>query len=521
MRLYSSIIKADYLQRTRSYTFIITLLASVYGAYLFVPPAGAHYATVRIGQYVGINNAAWVGHVTAIMASTFLWLIGFYIINNGIRRDKETGVGQIIATTAISNFDYLLAKAVSNFLVLLSITSIIILMAFGLILTRSSNYNFSVSQFLLPYIFTTLPSIFFLSALAVLMEVVFGKRTNLLNVSFFFLLSLVVGMVNTSHNPNMKWIDILGNKYLTANMSEALKAQHPLAESENAAIGFTVRGKEIETKYFVFEGSDWSFEYIISRIAWIAIAVALVYMASRLFNRFDEKITIQKKKKVIIDEGSQPIFINNSKPAELPKAVQAFGIIPLVKTELLMLLRKGPRWFWIINLGIFIALFAVPIEFAHVYLLPVLWFLQVNRWADLSTKEKFYGTDCFIYASYKPLQRLLAAQILAGYILAFALALPLVLRHAISGNAISAASIVCGALLLIAFAVSAGIVSGGKRFFEIVLFMATYALIQGVPFFDYLGALHHNIDYLLCLLGSISVQLTIAFWFRKYQISHQ
>ena len=523
MKLYKSIIKADYLQRTRSYVFLVTLLVSVYMAYLFVPPTGAHYSTVRIGAYVGFNNAAWIGHVTAIMASTFLWLIGFYVINNGIRRDKETGVGQIIAATAISNFNYLLAKAISNFLVLVSITAIIIVMACGLILIRSENYDFSITQFLFPYIFTTLPAIFFLSVLAVYMEVIFGKKTNLLNISFFFLLSLIIGVGNLSNDPRMKWIDVIGTKHLTSSMSETLKAQHPSAESENVSVGFTVIGKTIETKHFIFEGSDWPFEYIVSRIIWIGIAFLLLYSASILFKRFDEEVIIQKKKRkqVIIDEGSQPLFINELKITELPKAGHAFGMVPLVKTELLMLLRKGPKWFWIINVGVFIALFVVPIKFAHVYLLPILWFLQINRWADLSTKEKFYRTDCFIYASYKPLQRLLTAQIIAGYILAVALALPLILRYTFSGDIISTVGIIGGGLLLISFAVFTGIVSGGKRIFEIIFFMATYALIQGAPFFDYLGSLHHNAQYLLWLLGIIGLQLIMAFLFRKYQINHQ
>jgi hypothetical protein len=77
MNTYKSIIKADYLQRTRSYAFLITMLVSVCLAYTFVPAAGAKYSTVRIGDFIGENNAAWIGHITAIMASTFLWLLGF------------------------------------------------------------------------------------------------------------------------------------------------------------------------------------------------------------------------------------------------------------------------------------------------------------------------------------------------------------------------------------------------------------------------------------------------------------
>src|ERR1700733_6130401 len=196
MSSYKSIIKADYLQRTRSYAFLITMLVSVCFAYTFVPPAGAKYSTVRIGDFVGENNAAWIGHITAIMASTFLWLLGFYLVSNGIRRDKETGVGQIIATTSISNFKYLLAKALSNFFVLLTITIIVMIMALSLVITRGGNYSFDLIQFIFPYIFTTIPSIFFVSVLAIFAEVVAGRYTHLQNIGFFILFMIVAGITN-------------------------------------------------------------------------------------------------------------------------------------------------------------------------------------------------------------------------------------------------------------------------------------------------------------------------------------
>ena len=178
MNNYKSIIKADYLQRTRSYIFIVTLVVSVFFAISFVPNANASYTTVRIGNFVGFNNAAWIGHTTAIMASVFLWLFGFFVINNGIKRDHETGVGQIIGTTSISNYSYLLAKSLSNFLILLTITVVIMLVAVGLVFYRGYEYTFDVTQFLFPYIFATVPSIFFVSVLAVFFEVVFQNKSN-------------------------------------------------------------------------------------------------------------------------------------------------------------------------------------------------------------------------------------------------------------------------------------------------------------------------------------------------------
>jgi hypothetical protein len=519
MSFYKNIIKADYLQRTRSYVFLITLLVSVYVAYTFIPGYDSHYTTVRIGDYIGKNNSAWVGHVTAIMTSAFLWIIGFYLVNNSIKRDKETGVGQIIATTSISNFGYLLAKAFSNFCVLATIVFIIILMAFGLYIFRGEG-NFDIVQFLMPYLFSTIPGIFLVSVIAIFFEVVFGNKTNLLNVTFFFLFGAVIAITNAGSNPDLQFIDPLGIRFLTNQMVEIVNLTNP-ANTNDISVGYLFSQNK-KTNYFNFQGSAWSVFYILSRIIWIAIGFGLLFITSKFFNRFDSKIIILSKKKnagLIFNEiKTEPKQIILS---DLPKINLQFGIFPIIKTEILMLIRKGPKWFWLVNFGGMTALALLPIKEACQIALPVLWFLQINRWADLATKEKFFGTSNFIYSSFKPLQRLLTAQIIAGFLLAIFLALPVLIRQLIDGNLVTTLSIITGSLFLVSFAVFSGIISGGKRLFEILLFAVTYALVSGVPFVDYFGGFHYSIQYLMLLIVILFLLLAVSFLFRKNEIKNQ
>jgi hypothetical protein len=519
MSFYKNIIKADYLQRTRSYVFLITLLVSVYVAYTFVPGYESNYSTVRIGNYIGKNNSAWIGHVTAIMASTFLWIIGFYLVNNGIKRDKETGVGQIIATTSISNFGYLLAKAFSNFCVLITIVFIIILMAFGLYIFRGEG-SFDFIQFLLPYLLATIPSIFLVSVVAIVFEVVFGNRTNIMNVAFFFLFGVVIAMTNAGSNPSLQYIDPMGIKFLTNQMVEIVNLKDA-SNTNDISVGYLF-SENLKTNYFNFEGSAWSLLYVFSRFFWIAIGFGLLYFTSKLFHRFDSKTIILSNKKAnatLINEiKTEPKQIILS---DLPKTKPQFGILPIIKTEFLMLLRKGPKWFWLINIGGMMALFFMPIKEAYQLVLPVLWFLQINRWADLVTKEKFFGTSNFIYSSFKPLQRLLTSQIIAGFLLAIILASPLIIRQLIEGNLTAVISITIGGLFLISFAVFSVIVSGGKRLFEILFFAITYAIISGVPFVDYFGGFHQNYQYLTVIIVVLFLLLATSFLVRKHEIKNQ
>src|SRR6185436_3310574 len=125
------------------------------------------------------------------------------------------------------------------------------------------------------------------------------------------------------------------------------------------------------------------------------------------------------------------------------------------------LFRKGPRWFWIINLGGVIALIFTPLTIAHQIILPILWFLQIGRLSDLTTKEKTNRIHYFTYAAYQPLRRLLPSQLMAGICLVLALATPLVIRCLFTGNFIPVAGIFIGSIFIVALTTFLGILSGG------------------------------------------------------------
>ena len=118
LRALYHLARADFLQRTRSYGFLITLGVTLYVAYLFIPPNHSSYATMQIGGHRGLYNSAYLGSLMALLISPFLSLAGFYLVKNAIDRDIQTGVGQILATTTLSKPLYTIGKTISNFAVL-------------------------------------------------------------------------------------------------------------------------------------------------------------------------------------------------------------------------------------------------------------------------------------------------------------------------------------------------------------------------------------------------------------------
>ena len=112
-RVLFHLMRADFLERIRSYSLLITLAVTAMAAFLFLPPNHGTYVTLQMGGHRGVYNSAWVGTIVAMMSTVFLWLAGFFLIRNGIWRDRITGVGEIIAATPVRKFWYTLGKALS------------------------------------------------------------------------------------------------------------------------------------------------------------------------------------------------------------------------------------------------------------------------------------------------------------------------------------------------------------------------------------------------------------------------
>ena len=510
---FFKIIKYDYLQRTRSYAFLITLCAGLAMAYTFVPEPNANYATIRISDYIGVYNSAWFGYVTAIMSSVFLSLIGFYLVNSAIEKDIETKVGQIIASTSVSNFKYLFSKVISNFLILLTIVLIIFLMSITLFFLYNDGYSFQLLHFVKPYLFITLPAMFFIAVLAVVFEVVLGRYSILKNVLFFFL--FIALLLVTPFIENQFSLDVFGNKIVIHQMEEMVKGITQTNEKISLTIGYVI-GNIGESKKFIFNGVHFPYLFLISRVLWIGLGILLTVFISTVFHRFNvkENVRVPKQKSDKTDKNPKREIILS----RLPKTVVNYGILPLLKVEISLLIRNGKRWLWGINILGMVLLAFLPLEIAHQIILPILWFLQVARLSELVTKEIHHNVYYFAFTSYKPIVRVLVSQLLAGIVLMLFIASPLIIRLLIQVNFIALSSVVFGGIFIVLFAAGLGIITKSKKLFEVVFFLLTYANINKIAFVDYFGGLTNQLNTTVLFL--CAALLLVSLKIRMYQIKN-
>ena len=192
MRAVAALALADFLERVRTTKYLVVLGFMVWMGIIFMPPNGANYATLAIGEHRGLDNSPRVGALIAMLTTTFLSLIGLYVVKDTIERDRRTGVGAILAGTQMSKAAYLLGKFTSNFAVLTSMVVVIAASAAVMQLVRAEDLHLRPLALLTPVALIALPSMALVAALAVVFETVPALRGGFGNVAYFFLWSIAL-----------------------------------------------------------------------------------------------------------------------------------------------------------------------------------------------------------------------------------------------------------------------------------------------------------------------------------------
>ena len=193
VRVIYHLARADFLERVRRYSFLIMLGAVVFLGY----QAGVGNINVQVGTYRGEYNSAWVGSMMSVIGSLFLGWFGFYLVKGSVARDRETGVGQIMATTPLTRPLYTFGKWLSNFAVLIAMVIILAIAGIAIQFIAGESRQFEILTLLSPFLFITLPALALVAAVAVLFETIGFLQGGFGNVVYFILFIFVFPLADS------------------------------------------------------------------------------------------------------------------------------------------------------------------------------------------------------------------------------------------------------------------------------------------------------------------------------------
>ena len=198
VRVIYHLARADFLERVRRYSFLVMLGLVVFLGY----QTAIGNMALELGLYRGEFNSAWVGAMMSLIATFFIGWFGFYLVKGSVARDRETGVGQIMATTPLTRPLYLIGKWLSNFAVLMSMVMVLALGAIIIQFLQGENTQIDLFAFLSPFVFIVMPLMALVAAFAVLFEAVSFLQGGFGNIVYF--LAFISFIPLFMENPTLK-----------------------------------------------------------------------------------------------------------------------------------------------------------------------------------------------------------------------------------------------------------------------------------------------------------------------------
>jgi len=524
-RILFHILRADFLERVRSYGFLVLLLFTVFLTYLFIPEINDfQLAGLNLGGHRAIYNSAWIGTMTTLLMGEFFLLFSFYLIKGSVERDRRTGVGQILAATPLTKVKYTLGKWLSNIAVVTAITLAIILASVLLQLLRAEDTHINLWQLASPFLIVLFPALTVIAATAVLFDCIPLLRGGVGNVLFFFIAYPVLALT----------LDLQGNIILYPSIYQACASQfsncNPTRQIDAGLPPLA------DYPAFTYDGVSWTSSVLISRFAIILVSVLIALLAAWLFHRFDP---VKADKNFLgnfsLKRTPSPQAVSTSQTLTQPqKQTRLTPLDPASRSSTLSSLTrlfaaelrltfKGKSWFWYLCvIGLFVALTLSPLDIAQLYILPLAFVLPLTIWSNLGVREVKHRAELIIFSAPHPLTRQLPITLLIGIFVAFILAIPLLLRFIFVGEWLSLSGLVVGVLFVPSLAMALGVWSNGSKLFEGgYLFIWYIASMYSIPILDFMGRVpvaREQRIYLVYLLITFLLIVIIYFGRKKQTI---
>ena len=494
----AGIVRADVLERTRRYAFLLTMLAAVWLGYLVIDGS----ISLTLDEYRGAMNSAWIGTLVALSSAMFISLVGFYIVRNSITRDRTTRVGQILAGTRVRTVTYLLAKTASNFVVLAAIVAVQVAAAVLMQILSPGGGPFEPDELVIPFLLLTLPPIAVVAAVATLFESVRWLSGGLGNVVFFF---LFMGLISVPIANESREFDLLGIVETQASMHAAARAAYPEFRGgfQLSAAPKSLRDGKPPPKLFKWAGFEWSAAGVARRLWWFAAAFFLVLLAVPFFDRFDEAPPAPRirKRRIPVSSGDEVPAMSvmeehpdglGERVGRIVSALAAAGgrtrFGRLLGAEIRLSLKGvHPAWY-LVAAGLALACLLSPADAVKRYLLPVAWIWPVLIWSKIGMREAWHGTGQLIFSAPRIRNAQLAAAWGSGVAVAAVTGAGALVNFAITGEGTAIFGAVVGMLFIPSFALASGVWSGGSKLFEAVYLCWWYVgPMNATPGLDFTG----------------------------------
>jgi hypothetical protein len=491
---------AEVKMRLRSFATLAALLAFLAAAFLWLPdPAGRGASLAwhtEDGRHVApLYTSGYVGLAITLLGSTLLTLFGFYLVAGSVRRDRQSGVGAILAATPLSKSAYLCGKFFAHaayFFVVAALALPAGLVTFA----RWGQGSFRPGDYLFIFVLTLVPALLFTAAVSVLFDATPGLSGRGGLVAWFFLFLLVViglpmwGVEAGSPNglTKLPLFDPAG----VATLEVLIRQSVP--DGKNFSSGLIIEDKPFER--VPWNGIPIHTAFVASRAAQLLDVVPPLFLAVLLFDRFDparsrrraarEGLFSRIARRFAGPGGEDPSAGADTPALSLPPASPRPTALAAVVAEARLIWDTGSLLKWPFAVAALLAA-VLPSEGIRMGAAAFL-LLAIPLVSEVAAREEISGTRALVFSQPGvPASPLLwKAASCALFLLLFGL--PAALRLAAS-SLVRGLAFVAGLLFLALAAAALGALTSGGKLFSAVFLVLWYVALSGLPAADFTGAL--------------------------------
>jgi hypothetical protein len=394
---------------------------------------------------------------TAMLASIFVGLFGFYVISNAVRRDIDSRCGYVIASTTMRTREYIIGKFLGNVVFLSTFMGGYMVASIAMLLVRGEA-PLQPLIFMKQYAILVPSTIVFVSVVAIIFESIPFLSGRFGDVAYFFLysasLGFVVNMMVHGGAGLARYFDFSGFGYL---MEQTQRNFH----TQSLSIGsspFDATRRALVIDGFNLDGGAWA-----TRLVSTLTPIPLLLIAGFFFHRFDparlraagarEKRGWMRNFNALARPFARPIAAIPVRGAAMKDAMMTFTATPFTVFALI---------------GITIAALANPAS------LPIAFAIVGVFIADVASRDRRAGPTGLIFAAPRLRERFVSWKLASSAIVAVLLLIAPILR-AITHPA-KIAPLIIGIVFIAAAATSLGVISGNPKTF-IVLFLTFWYVV--------------------------------------------
>ena len=502
--------KADFLGRTRKFSFAAFAALLVFTVFWFIPrPAGNSFSAMVIepNRILQASDPSWMPMSAAMCGGMFLCLLGFVYVKNTVRHDDELGIFSFLQVSPMKRIAYAFGKFFSNAFLLLLFLCIIMASAF---FTMEISFP---GKFISPYAFFTpflcvIPGLLFVAAFAVLTDCAPGfRKSSGFSIAVFMsfvilILTLACFNINPFHIASI--FDMSGFMWMRSSISDAAKAVTGQPVNKISILTSSCTNSA-NLKALAFGGLTPSAVFLIDKLVLIAVSFLLVFVSSLMLP--------QSQKASAASGQPQP-----GKAKAVPASIPNYSL-GLARREASILLSGMPAFWWVTAVCFWIANWFSPMDTVRsaLFVLAFVWMLPV--FSKMGCLEHQTGILTILRTIPSAPVRQAFSCWCTGLAVSLITGLPVLARLLFSANPIDFISALVFTFFIPSAALFFGEWTGTNRVFE-VLFLTFCFLSINMPQIVFPGHFF-TLSSVLRILGTIAVFVVMLFFtFAKRLSSH-